>query len=341
MLRHSFIENGRETLSQSLTKMIIPITDDSPRYRMQYVTFGLIAINVLIHIYMLSLDYDRQEWAVRHFASMGAFFNPLRSISGGFLHADLFHLLGNMWFLFLFGSAVEGKLGHLWMSVLYALCLLLSDAAQHFLSPVQYEFCIGASGAVGGLAGAFWFLFSRAKVVFFYWIFFIYVGTVSVSVTWTMLYLFGFDALWFMLGTPTGVAHGAHLGGLVSGVLCGLVLRHSGYVTLDGEDMLTRFVIWRGRRKWAALSRSEAGTPAQSQVITYGAEPIAPTAPIAPAAPIRPISCIPPTPQVEGSSGQGSTSGSGPGPSAPDEGGRTTRQEDYSQPGEPETLPFE
>lgn len=229
--------------------MFLPIGDNCSRYRTPYVTFGLIAANVLAHVYQYSLDDTQQFQFLMNHSSLAESYRPIRSVTAGFLHIDIWHLAGNMWFLFLFGSSVESKLGHLWMGVSYLACLLISDLAQYFFSPSEYVIALGASGAVGGVIGAYWFLFSRCEVEFLYWFGWWWYGRVWLGVHWAVIWLFGWDVFWWVMekkyGMNTGVAHSAHLGGLIVGVLCGLLIRKFSYVTLDGDDMLTRFTVWR------------------------------------------------------------------------------------------------
>ncbi|HEY3324603.1 MAG TPA: rhomboid family intramembrane serine protease [Planctomycetota bacterium] len=228
--------------------MFIPIGDTCPRYRRPYVTFALIALNVLVYIFTCRLNAFEEGRFLNAFASFPDEYNPLRSVTAGFVHADIFHILGNMWFLFLFGSSVEGKLGHRWMAATYGACLLLADFAQCFFGPGGHIPTIGASGAVGGIMGAYWFLFSRCEVEFFYWFYF-YAGRVMLGVHWAIAWLFGWDLILWIVerksGEMTGIAHSAHLGGLVSGLACGLLIRRYSHVVLDGDDMYTRFMVWK------------------------------------------------------------------------------------------------
>ena len=237
--------------------MLIPIGNDTVRYRTPWVTYGVIAVNVLVYARMFFLSEFDFAMTVMKYGSLGESWRPWRSVTGGFLHADLLHLLGNMWFLFLFGCSVEGKLGHVQMAAAYLAGLLISDLAQYVFSPSEYEVCIGASGAVG----AYWFLFSRAEVQFFYWLFTFWMGSFWLSVHWSVVYLFGWDVLmWFLdkqYGISDGVANSAHLGGLACGFLVGILLRQFSYVTLDGDDMLTRFNVWRLRRRRFAQPAAE------------------------------------------------------------------------------------
>jgi len=233
--------------------MFIPYNDDTPRYRMQYVTFAIIAINVLVHIYKMTLNEDAEVELLLNYASLGGSYSLSRAFTAGFLHDDVLHLLGNMWFLFLFGSSVEGKLGHHWMAAIYGVCLLMSDAAQHIFSPANYLLGFGASGAVGGMVGAYWFLFSRAKVEFFYLFTFWIYGTMSLAVHWAVVWLFGWDIVMWVLEkyyhVESSVAHSAHLGGVVCGLLCGFLLRRFTHVILDGDDIYTRTVVWWRKRE--------------------------------------------------------------------------------------------
>ena len=308
--------------------MFVPYRDDSPRYRMQYVTFGLIAVNVLVFILGWSirdnpeemLKYDLKYGSTSHrlnellnaddFKDMGLEnyrpgFNPIRSITSGFLHADIMHLLGNMWFLFLFGGAVEGKLGHLRMGLTYLVSLIFADAAQHLLDP-KFLICIGASGAVGGMVGTYWFLFCRAQIEFFYWIFISFYGSVALTVHWAVAWLFGWDLIMWLLSSrvQSKIAHSAHLGGLVCGLLCGLALRQFSHMTLDGEDMLTRFVIWRARKKRGAAyfdparPRKQVSTIDEVPQVAPNADLPAPNRPGLP--PANPAPEAPPKPKEEG-----------------------------------------
>jgi membrane associated rhomboid family serine protease len=231
--------------------MFIPIGDDCVRYRKPYVTLSLIAINVAIHIYGFTLSKPDYVDFVAKYASLHNHITLTRAITSCFLHADIFHLLGNMWFLFLFGSSVEGKLGHHWMALTYFVCMITSDLSQQ-LSFSHYVISLGASGAVGGIIGAYWFLFSQSQINFFYWIGWFWYGEMWLGVYWAVAWLFGWDLLWWIVEWKyqmnNGIAHGAHLGGLISGLLCGFLLRRFAHVTLDGDDMYTRFMMWRLKR---------------------------------------------------------------------------------------------
>lgn len=254
--------------------MFIPVGDDCPRYRTPYVTYTLIALNILAYGYTFQLDEVEQLFFFMNHGSLGSSYNPIRSLQGGFLHAGILHLVGNMWFLFLFGSSVEGKLGHGWMTGLYAACLFLSDLAQYLFAPNPFLVAIGASGAIGGLIGAYWFLFSRTEVEFFYWIGWFWHGKVWLKVHWAVAYLFGWDLLmWFIesrMHVNGGVANSAHLGGFACGFVSGLLIRRFSHVILDGDDIYTRVMVW-----WLK-SKAKSSTPAPMSAMPRSPVPQSP-----------------------------------------------------------------
>jgi len=225
--------------------MFLPIGDDRTRRGITWVTFSIIGINTLIHLVcMMPLQGEAQMRFVMEWGSLGSEYNPFRSVTGGFLHGDGMHLAGNMWFLLLFGSSVECRLGAPRMAALYFACLFVSDAVQHFLSPIQYEVCIGASGAVGGLVGAYWLLYPKAQIQFLLWMMMFIVKKYWLSIHFAVIYLFGWDALlWWIeakTGVATGVAHGAHLGGLACGFACGMIIKHFGKLEEDPTEVLEK-----------------------------------------------------------------------------------------------------
>ena len=143
-----------------------------------------------------------------------------------FLHGGWLHLLGNMWFLWLFGDNVEDAMGHVRFAVFYLLCGLAAFAAQALADPTSAIPMVGASGAIGGVLGAYARLYPRARVhvlgLFFIFVRRFVVPAVVVLGYWFLLQvLSGLPAL----GSPAagGVAFWAHVGGFLAGlVLVGL-----------------------------------------------------------------------------------------------------------------------
>jgi membrane associated rhomboid family serine protease len=138
-----------------------------------------------------------------------------------FLHGSWFHIVGNLWFLYVFGDNVEDAMGPLRFAVFYVVCGLAAFAAQALSSPGSAVPMVGASGAIGGVMGAYAVLYPRAPVHLLIFILF-YVDRVVVPAVFMLGY-------WFLLqllgGLPTlggeegGVAFWAHVGGFLAGIV--------------------------------------------------------------------------------------------------------------------------
>ncbi|HXH62963.1 MAG TPA: rhomboid family intramembrane serine protease [Gemmatimonadales bacterium] len=138
-----------------------------------------------------------------------------------FMHGGWFHLIGNMWFLWIFGNNVEDAMGHGRFVVFYLLCGLVAAATQVAASPGSAIPMIGASGAISGVLGAYLVLFPRVRVHTLIFLGF-FVTTIALPAYLMLLYWFllqllgGLPSLTGMQGGG-GVAFFAHIGGFVAG----------------------------------------------------------------------------------------------------------------------------
>jgi membrane associated rhomboid family serine protease len=214
---------------------MLPLRDDQPRYSTPYVTYFLIGLNLLIFLFEAALDPDSLKNLVYQFgvvpAHLTAFLAgapkyPLVAVvlpffTSMFLHGSWMHVIGNMWFLYIFGDNVEDYLGHFKYLVFYLVAGVLAMAAQVVIDPVSRVPTLGASGAIAGVLGAYFILYPRARVLTWFFVFVIYVPA------WIMLgYWF---ALQFLSGAATslvyegrsigGVAFWAHVGGFIAGAV--------------------------------------------------------------------------------------------------------------------------
>jgi len=215
---------------------MFPIRDDQPRYSTPFVNGFLIVLNILIYLFQASLDPRSYELFARQFgvvpSHLSAFLAgspkyPLAAIvipffTSMFLHAGWMHVLGNMWFLYIFGDNIEDYLGHFKYLVFYVLCGLFAMATQVAVYPHSNLPTVGASGAIAGVLGAYFILYPRARVLTWFFVFVFYVPA------WIMLgYWF---VLQFLAGAVTlsvaqagrdvgGVAVWAHVGGFVAGLV--------------------------------------------------------------------------------------------------------------------------
>jgi membrane associated rhomboid family serine protease len=145
-------------------------------------------------------------------------------VTSMFLHGGWLHILGNMWFLWLFGNNVEDVMGHGRFLVFYLVCGLAAAAAQVLIDPDSAAPMIGASGAIGGIMGAYVVLYPRVRVHTIMWLVIIFRVTLP---AWVML------GYWFLLqvvgaGTDPvgGVAVWAHIGGFIAGAVLIMVFRN-------------------------------------------------------------------------------------------------------------------
>lgn len=146
----------------------------------------------------------------------------LTVLSSMFLHGGWFHLIGNMWFLWIFGNNVEDSMGRPRFVVFYILCGVLASAAQVLIRPSSAIPMVGASGAISGVMGAYLVLYPQVRVHMLIFLGF-FVTTVAVP-AWLMLFYWAFiqfvgsiPSLAGVGGDTGGVAFMAHLGGFVAG----------------------------------------------------------------------------------------------------------------------------
>lgn len=147
------------------------------------------------------------------------------------LHGDIFHLLGNMLFLWVFGNAICTNTNNWIYLGVFTLCALMS-ASIHVL--MDGSPAIGASGAVNGMVGMILAMYPLNRVYLF-WVFMIRGGTTSCRAWVLILAWFVFD-IWGAVGGGEGVAYWAHIGGLLTGLMTGLVGLHLGWFRLTEYD---------------------------------------------------------------------------------------------------------
>jgi rhomboid family protein len=206
---------------------MFPIRDHNPSERTPYVTYALIAINVVVFLGYLPLLGDE--------ARLAAFFDrwaltPARFTAGEdtativtsmFLHGGLLHIAGNMLFLWIFGDNLEDFFGHLGFLAFYLACGVAAALSQVLPAPGSTVPMVGASGAIAGVMGGYLLLFPRARVDVLV-ILVIIVRMIALP-AWIMLgFWFGIQLVnsYVSFGLDTGgVAFLAHSGGFAAGLL--------------------------------------------------------------------------------------------------------------------------
>lgn len=216
---------------------MIPLGDSLSTRRYPVVTYLLILANIFGFFIELAQGPHLNRFLLRYgvvpvrIAQWQA--HPwvlLTLITAQFLHGGWVHLIGNMIYLWIFGDNVEDELGHSRFLLLYLLSGVLGNVLQVLFSLDARIPAIGASGAVAGILGAYLLLYPRARVFFaiplFFWFEVVSIPAVIALGFWFITQFFnGLASLAFATVQVGGVAWWAHVGGFLSGMLLGRVLR--------------------------------------------------------------------------------------------------------------------
>ncbi len=219
---------------------MIPLRDANPSRSFPIVTILFIVFNVFIFLYEVSLGRNLDEFfnvfalipekyfylgALGGFNLVGRFY-PF--ITSQFLHGGWMHLIGNMWFLWIFGDNIEDRLGHGKYILFYLLCGVTAGLTHVYTNPSSQVPTVGASGAIAGVMGAYTILYPRAKVltlfIFFFFIRFIEVPAFLFLGVWFVIQFLSGAATMASGSAHAGVAWWAHIGGFVVGVILVILL---------------------------------------------------------------------------------------------------------------------
>ncbi len=225
---------------------MFPIGDENPRLHTPYATLTIIALNLIAWVFVQGLgnDHALAESLCMHglvpgdllgFTQPGTMIpvgeqfvcrfdgnaDPTTLVFSMFLHGGWLHIIGNMWFLWIFGDNVEDAMGPLRFIVFYLLCGLAAALAQIISDPDSLIPMVGASGAIGGIMGAYALLYPRVKVNML-----IFLGFLVTTISVPAIFMLGY---WFLLqllqalpalgASAGGVAFWAHSGGFLAGLV--------------------------------------------------------------------------------------------------------------------------
>ena len=238
---------------------MFPFHDENRTLRPAYTTVVLIAINVLVWLFLEGAgtalavaravcDLGLIPGELTGMLPPGTRFplgeglvcltDPGRQIShvitSMFLHGSWMHLIGNMWFLWLFGNNVEDSMGHVRYVVFYLLCGTTAALAQVVANPASGIPMVGASGAISGVMGAYLVLYPFVRVYVFVFLGFFF--TTLALPAWTMLlYWFVLQFIGGLAGLVAakeggGVAFWAHAGGFVAGLVLIKLFARADYI---------------------------------------------------------------------------------------------------------------
>jgi len=241
---------------------VIPLKDDTARERLPLLNYLLIAINVAVFSRELLLGTEVEQFVSRFglvphamTVDISGGFSPERHllpwVTHMFIHGGWLHLLGNLWFLHIFGDNVEDRLGRFRFLVLFFSGGLVAGLVQIVTAPTDTTPMVGASGAISAVVGAYLVLYPRARIltllpifVLFYFIripAFIFIG-----LWFALQLLYGYTSL--LAQTPGGVAWWAHVGGFAAGLVLAMLLKAGTVARPRLELAPGRINVLRGRR---------------------------------------------------------------------------------------------
>ncbi len=244
--------------------MIIPIRTETQTHRTPVANGILLALNVLLFaVFDFAGGPELQHIKDQHFLLHTAAPSIHEFITYQFVHGDITHLIGNMLFLWVFGNAVNAKMGNLSYLLFYLAAGVFAAFGFALSSSADL---LGASGAIAGVTTAYLVLFPRSRVTVIYWL--IFIGTTELP---AMLFIGLKIVLWDNIMSPRlsgggNVAFNAHLAGYLFGLVVPLCLLLFRLLPRDQFDLLALFKRWNQRRAFqSALADPDAAAQA-----TYG-----------------------------------------------------------------------
>jgi len=215
---------------------LIPLRDTIPHRHAPVMTWALIAINLVVFLYELSLPpedlerfiylfgivparYSHPEWAHWMGLRVDDYWPFLTCM---FLHGGWAHVIGNMWSLWIFGDNVEDVMGPWRFLIFYLLTGLAAGLTHYFLNIDSVVPTVGASGAIAGVLGAYFVLFPRSQIVvlvpIFFFPFFFQLPAVTYLLFWFLSQVLGGALAGLSSSQVSGIAVWAHVGGFVAGI---------------------------------------------------------------------------------------------------------------------------
>ena len=210
---------------------MIPLRDIIPSRTTPIVTVSLIVVNVLVFLYELTLGRAVNDFTL-YFGLVPAAFSWVAVFTSMFLHGGLFHVAGNMLYLWIFGDNVEDRMGHGRFLVFYLLCGTAAALAQTITAPDSVVPMVGASGAIAGVMGAYFVLYPKSRIVTLVPIFFFFQiievpAIFFLGIWFLMQFVSGVGSFVATTGGESGggIAFWAHVAGFVAGISSVIVFR--------------------------------------------------------------------------------------------------------------------
>ena len=209
---------------------MIPLRDVIPSRTTPYITITIILLNTVAWVYELSLTSQVLPIFLSVYGVVPGDFRAASLVSSMFLHGGWMHLIGNMWYLWIFGDNVEDRLGHGRFVAFYLLCGAGAAMGHVAMEPDSLLPTIGASGAIAGVMGAYFVLYPRSRVLTLIPLIIIWeiieLPAVVLLGFWFLMQLFSAGAIATTASTGGGgVAFAAHVAGFLLGVVGVFALR--------------------------------------------------------------------------------------------------------------------
>jgi membrane associated rhomboid family serine protease len=208
---------------------MIPLRDVIPSRTTPYVNVSIIVLNALAWFFELSIPSNVLPRFVEVYGVVPAHFRVTTVFTSMFLHGSWMHVIGNMWYLWIFGDNVEDRLGHGRYVVFYLLCGFAAALGHVALNAGSLVPTIGASGAIAGVMGAYFVLYPQSRVLTLIPIIF-YVEIIELPAIfllgfWFLMQLFSAGAIAANVSAGGGVAFMAHVAGFLTGVVAVFLFR--------------------------------------------------------------------------------------------------------------------
>lgn len=203
---------------------MIPLRSTERVYSPAVVTISLIVVNILIFVYEAMLDPDQLNVFIARHGIVPDRLHLTSLFTSMFLHGGWLHVLGNMWFLWIYGRNVEDIMGSAKFLVFYILCGLIAALVHVLFNPFSPVPTVGASGAIAGVMGAYLIKFPHARIITLVPIF-VFITTLELPAVlllawWFIIQFFsGFMSIGYSQVSQGGVAWFAHVGGFIAGML--------------------------------------------------------------------------------------------------------------------------
>jgi membrane associated rhomboid family serine protease len=215
---------------------VIPLRDVIPSRTTPWVTYLLIAVNLLVFLHEASLGEPEVTTFILRWGLVPAEFTWVTACSAMFVHGGWLHVIGNLWSLWIFGDNVEDRMGHGRYLVFYVLVGLIGNLAQTAAMPASTVPLIGASGAIAGVMGAYLVLFPYSRILVLIFLV-IFIDVIEIPAVF-------FLAIWFVMQLLSGVGQlsslpaanvgfWAHVGGFLAGVATVWVFRRKERQSVD------------------------------------------------------------------------------------------------------------